>query len=263
MATMPPKQDVLVNERFTLNRTTSIFYQHTNQIDGPIASGTFFEIDGRIFLITAQHTFDDFDVSKIRVPQSPASDELIDLGTYDHLFPKEKEYDVCALEITDFLKKKQLRQGGWQFLSVSNVITAPGPHDDFLLFGYPYAIKNEGRTINTYHPLSAYASRRSHIPEEAKDLLPNNLDLFFEYGPIADALDGSEVETAALYGASGCSVWQVVKNPSLWMPPRVIGVQVAFFKNKYFRAVSWTVVARLLALADVQLGEKVQRALSV
>ena len=95
--------------------------------------------------------------------------------------------------------------------------------------------------------------RRIGAPKEVENLLPSNLDLFFEYGPVADALDGSEVQTPALHGASGCSVWQLQPHATMWWPPRVIGVQVAFFSKRYFRAISWRAVGHLLRLVDKEL----------
>jgi hypothetical protein len=253
----PSKPDVLTNENFTLFRTTPIFYEHDETVDGPIASATFFEIENRIFLITARHIFDDFRPERFLIPYAPRREKLIDLAEYEIIRPNQSEYDVCALEIVDYRKKTELRRNGWQFLSLAN-ITTPSADGLFLLFGYPYAIRNEGRVLETYNPLSAYA-RRLSAPPEASDRLPGNLDLFFEYGPIGGAPDGSDVKAPDLPGASGCSIWSLPSNSTLWMPPRVVGVQVSFFRNKYFRAIDWRVVAKLLGMADPQLEASIQR----
>ena len=82
MAAMPPKDFVLANENFTLFRTTPIFYQHSDLVDGPIASGTYFAIRKRVFLITAGHTITEykFEPKHFLVPDRPKSSDFTDLG---------------------------------------------------------------------------------------------------------------------------------------------------------------------------------------
>lgn len=257
MATMPPKEFVLANENFTLHRTTPIFYQHPNMVDGPIASGTYFAIRKRVFLITAGHTITEFkfEPKNFLVPVRTKSSEFTYLGNCTLLIPDDDSYDVCALELLDNDKKWLLASGGWQFLSLGNVLNLARAKD-FLLFGFPYAIKDQNKIIKAYHPISAYADRIK-APADYPKPLKGDLDLFFEYGPISDDLGGEEVNPPPLSGASGASLWALPTSRTVWMPPRVVGVQTSFFKDKYFRGIDWRVVAKLLSLADKELEGKI------
>ncbi|MGH6780164.1 MAG: hypothetical protein ACRECL_19485 [Bradyrhizobium sp.] len=257
IATMPPRDFVLANENFTLHRTTPIFYQHSNMIDGPIASGTYFAIRKRAFLITAGHTITEFklEAKNFLVPFRPKSSEYTDLGNCNLLIPDDDSYDVCALELLDNDKKQLLATGGWQFLSLKNVLD-PARAKDFLLFGFPYAIKDQNKIIKAYHPMSAYADR-TKAPGDYPKPLKRDLDLFFEYGPVSDNLAGEEVNPPPLSGASGASIWSLPTSRTVWMPPRVVGVQTSFFKDKYFRGIDWRVVAKLLSLADKELEDEI------
>jgi hypothetical protein len=262
LATLPPKQDILQYELFTLFRTTPLFYDDGQRKDGPIGSATFFEILGRMFLITANHVFEDIHPSVIRIPRKPKSTELVDLGEYDLLSPSDPRYDICALEITDRVKARELKRAGWDPLTLSNVM-APSPNGTFLLFGFPYAIKDTGKVLQTYNGLSAYANRIQSRPPEADNLLTDDLDLFFEYGAIGDAHDGTEVATPKLEGASGCSVWEVQPYSSFFVFPRVVGVQIRARQGKYFRALAWKAVGHLLGQVDPQIGRAVSDALKL
>jgi hypothetical protein len=62
-----------------------------------------------------------------------------------------------------------------------------------------------------------------------------------------------EINPPPLSGASGSSIWALPSSLAVWMPPRVVGVQTSFFKDRYFRGIDWRVVARLLSLADKEL----------
>ncbi|WP_424632178.1 hypothetical protein [Bradyrhizobium sp. SYSU BS000235] len=257
MATLREKQDILVYERFMTFRTPPVFYQHPEQIDGPIASGTFFRVEQRMFFITALHTITEFGYKpeQFLIPNKPYSDDFISLGNCALIKPSEYKYDACVLEILDLDAKQKIASGGWQFLSLDNVLD-PDKAIDFVLFGFPYAIKNEGKVSKLYKSICAYADRKA-APDDYPDRLPGGTDLFFEYGTIADDHEGNEVEAPKLPGASGGSVWALPPRSPVWMPPRVVGVQTSYLKGNYFRAVDWRVVAKILALTDAALANEI------
>lgn len=100
-------------------------------------------------------------------------------------------------------------------------------------------------------------------PKEARNVNPET-DLFFEYGVTAVAGD-CEVEAPELHGTSGGSVWEHVSlDGGLWAPEKVlkvVGVQGARLKGKYFRAVSWGAVASILGQMDADLKDAVMQVL--
>jgi hypothetical protein len=113
---------------------------------------------------------------------------------------------------------------------------------------------------------SVYSSNRIiEPPEEAENVNPD-VDLFFEYGRTAIA-DEREIDAPELKGTSGGSVWEYVDlDGGLWAPEKVVkvvGVQSARLRGKYFRAVSWAVIASILGQMDPDLKEAVMQILVV
>src|SRR3954467_3758402 len=82
MARLRSRQDILTYEQFMAYRTAPIFYQHPTIVDGPIASGTFFRVEQRMFFITALHTIAEFGFlpEHFLIPEKLHSDDLIGLG---------------------------------------------------------------------------------------------------------------------------------------------------------------------------------------
>jgi hypothetical protein len=86
----------------------------------------------------------------------------------------------------------------------------------------------------------------------------HQLDLFFEYTGRASTIDGKTVTTPHLGGTSGASVWECreLTGGGIWTPERalkIVGVQSAFVRGRYFRAKSWEAVLQLLRQADPAL----------
>jgi hypothetical protein len=112
-----------------------IFYQHPDVIDGPIASGTYFAIRKRVFLITAGHTITEFkfEPKNFLVPDRPKSSEFTDLGNCTLLMPDDDGYDVCALAFSPWLRwgDGEEPEGGdhfrtwYQHRSVHRPVTVP------------------------------------------------------------------------------------------------------------------------------------------
>jgi hypothetical protein len=120
-----------------------------------------------------------------------------------------------------------------------------------------------GQVLETYDGLSAYANRIQSRPPDADDLQTDDLDLFFEYAAIGDAHDGREVATPKLGGTSGCSVWELQPHSSLFVFPRVVGVQIRERQGKYFRAIAWKAVGQMLGRVDKQMEREVDNALEL
>jgi hypothetical protein len=226
-----------------------------------VGTGTLFRIGARHFIITARHIFDAYAPEKVAY-QARRDDttSLATIGLAKVVKPDTEALDVAVIELLEDATKDRL-SAGWEFLTLDNV--APASADGvFALMGYPeFTCRSE---LWTPPKGIVYSSNRIiDPPKEAKNVNPD-VDLFFEYGWTAVA-DDKEIDAPELNGTSGGSVWEYVDlDGGLWAPEKVakvVGVQSARLRGKYFRAVSWGVVARILNQMGPDLKEAVMQIL--
>lgn len=253
-------------ERFALNVTIPILIDIGGRT-ALLATGTLFEIDGRVFIITARHIFDDIpDLTKLAYPDSPIKGGLHTLGSFEIFKPKEEHIDVAAVELRTPKTLNNLC-AAWQLLTLNNVAAPSSDLSDgaFFLSGYPASLTKEAEGWLKGTFATAYTQRLPDVPKEAAAPVFENLDLFFEYGHDAISITGKPVATPELPGVSGASVWEL-KPPSegMWTPEkltRVVGIQSAYVHSKYFRAKNWLAVAQVLELVDARLAIAVRKRL--
>jgi hypothetical protein len=224
-----------------------------------VGTGTLFRIADRHFIITARHIFDKYAPEKIRYPaRRDYATSLATIGLARVVKPDTEAFDVAVIELLEEAAKDRL-SAGWEFLTLDNV--APASTDGvFALMGYPeFTCRSE---LWTPPKGIVYSSDRIiDPPKEAKNVNPD-VDLFFEYGRTAVA-DDKEIDAPELPGTSGCSVWEYVDlDGGFWASEKVtkvVGVQSAWLRGKYFRAVSWGVVASILSRMDPDLKDAVMQ----
>ena len=254
-------------ERFALNVTVPIFLE-VGDSGGLLATGTLFKVDGRAFLITARHVFDDLpDLTRLAFPENPVRGGLFTFGSFTVLKPREKYIDVAAVELTSGDTIARL-EAGWQFLSLDNVaapseVTADGA---FFVAGYPASLTTTESGWTKGRLATAYTQRLPVIPSEAAAPVVPELDLFFDYGHDAVSVAGEPVRTPQLPGVSGASIWELRPVSGLWTPEaatRVVGIQSAYIHSKYIRAKNWWAVAKVLEQTDQTLASAVRAKLSI
>jgi hypothetical protein len=226
-----------------------------------VATGTLFRISDRHFIITARHIFDDLDPQCIAYPEHPDKTVRWTIGMSRLVKPDTDQIDVAIIELLENATTKRLISG-WQFLTLNNV--APATDDGtFALMGYPSEFSTPRAEWKPTGGI-VYVSNRMGAPSTAPDLNPA-IDLFFEYGPTALKQGQEEVNPPDLSGTSGGSVWEYVDlEGGLWAPAKVlkvVGVQSAQLKKKYFRAVGWGAVASIFGQMDEDLRIAIQQAL--
>lgn len=253
-------------ERFTLHVTLPILLEMGDS-GGLLATGTLFKVDGRSFLITARHIFEDLpDLTKLAYPENHIRGGLFTFGSFTVLKPNEEHIDVAAIEITSAETVARL-EANWQFLSLQNVSAASSDTGDgaFFVSGYPISLTQTEGGWTKGKLVTAYTQRLPSPPVETKAPVFSDLDLFFDYGREATSVSGETMRTPELPGVSGASVWELRPVPGVWTPEaatRVVGIQSAFFHSKYIRAKSWWAVAKVLGEADQSLAAAVKERLS-
>lgn len=242
-------------EQFAAKVTIPVLYDHPKALD-QIGTGTLFEIDHRIFLVTAAHLFKDADPSNFSIP-NPLTTKLTTLGPYNIFRAKEENVDIAVLEL---LQESVIAhaKAGWCVLTLNN--TGHASQDGlFALSGYPgERAKREGERIGG-SLLTTYSNRILEIPEGARPPVHPRLDLFFYYDLEVTKSNGATIKAPHLGGTSGAPIWEY-REPAktwVWTPEqclKFVGVQSAFLEGRYFRAKSWAAVLEILRQADESLA---------
>lgn len=253
-------------ERFTLNVTVPIFVEAGNS-GWLLATGTLFKVDGRSFLITARHVFDNLpDLTRLAYPENPIRGGLFTFGDFNVLKPNEEHIDVAAVELKSADTIARL-EANWQFLSLQNVAAPSAVTGDgaFFVSGYPGSLTKTEFGWTKGKLATAYTQRLPMPPAEARPPVLPGLDLFFDYGYEATSVSGEAIRTPELPGVSGASIWELRPVSGIWTPEaatRVVGIQSAYIHSKYIRAKNWWAVAKILEQADQALAAAVREKLS-
>lgn len=253
-------------ERFALHVTVPIFLE-VGDSGGLLATGTLFKIDGRSFLITARHIFDEVpDLTMLAYPENPLRGGLYTLGSFTVLKPNEAYIDVAAVELKSPETIENL-ETNWQFLSLANVAAPSQVAGDgaFFVSGYPESLTKKDAGWTKGRLVTAYTQRLPSVPAEAKEPVVPQLDLFFEYSREATSVSGEPIQTPELPGVSGASIWELRPVPGVWAPEsatRIVGIQSSYVHSKYIRGKSWWAVAKVLEQADTGLAEAVRAKLN-
>jgi hypothetical protein len=247
-------------KQFAVGAAVPLLYDAPEGVD-QVGTGTLLTLDGRYFIVTAAHIFNECDPGRFAIPNGQANAELHTFGpcklyrANETEIENEAEIDIAILELLDQSTIESAKEG-WHILTLENIGT-PSAEGVFVLCGYPS--QRAWRTNNVIggRPITI-VTERIPSPSTAKAPVHPVLDLFFHYGLDAPDIDGETVTIVHLGGVSGASVWEYRKpsHGSLWFPGqtlRVVGVQSAFLYEKYFRAKSWDMVLQMLKQVDPAL----------
>lgn len=236
-------------ERFLIASTVPLVYQKDDVL-GVLGTGTFFEQDGRHYLVTAGHVFRGIDPLDLGVPEMAGKNACVwNFGDAQIHHPRDTdEYDVAVVELQDqdFIA---LAHAGWLFLNSSNVTSIATPSDQYLVAGYPNeTVQNVSGVLTPSSLLQLYTG--PYDGEENSDR--GEHDLLLRYSREAGNTYGVSKATPDLGGVSGASVYAVLPCiENVWAPEnilRVVGIQVSFMHSRYVRAKSWALVSHIISL---------------
>jgi len=211
----------------------------------PFGTGILFEVEGRRFLVTANHHFEDIQVEHLAVPLGRYAAPMKTLGNLILARPdKMSGPDVAVLELQDPEMAAEIAKH-WRFLSAEHIgaVTRGATH---VVLGYPSALGRRDEAAVHQHPLAIYSTLIDPPPpQELKDPLTEH-DLFFQLERQGVLLDGAVQETPKLQGASGAPIFEIGPAPEgVWAPEKVlrfVGVQRSALQGKWFRATGAAVV---------------------
>jgi len=249
-----------VVEQFMRSVTIPILYAHKDATYS-VAGGTLFTINGRYFVVTVRHLFDDLQPEHLAYPENRVKAQISTLGVSTIYKLATPEVDVAVVELRDEVTIKNLK-AGWQFLTLDSV-APPSKNGLFALMGYPSKMSPQKGEWVVASGVVVY-SLRMEAPEDVTDA-NHETDLFFQYGKTLFRDGTDEIDAPELQGTSGSSVWELVDNPGgLWVPGKmvkVVGVQSAYKRGSYFRVVSWGSVAHLFRQIDAELADAMMKVL--
>ena len=260
--TVPTKEESDAITAFALSVTVPIF-RETHDGAELLASGTLFEVAGLKFVITARHIFDVVsDPKKLAYAESRSKGDMHTFGNFQIGKPTEKHFDVAVMALQSNETISKLK-AGWRFLSLENVSVPSSSASDgsILLAGYPCARTQKSDRWLRGSFLAVYTQRFLKPPSEAEEPINPGLDLFFDYAREATSITGTPVATPELEGCSGASVWEYRRSSSpIWTAEsavRVVAVQSAYVHSKYFRAINWLAVAKVLEMIDPKIATEI------
>ena len=253
------KSKVQAIENFIVNSTLPIL-RSTGADTVPWGAGTVFQIDARLFVVTARHVIDDAGGPQDIAFPTKGRKDLHPFGKVSTLLRQQDGVDVAVLEILDSEIKALLR-GSWNALTPPNV-WSESPRDDVgILGGYPVELHHRRGDMIYQSALVVTADRLRTVPR-VQSLFPD-YDQFFLYGQEGELPDGSTGQLPRLRGASGSSIGafdseadRQLNHGSLWTAEgtvKIIGVQVSSsLEKKWFRGASWVAVHELFESAQIR-----------
>jgi hypothetical protein len=230
-----------------------------NRENGPVVlgTGTLFEVETKIFLVTAKHIFDDEDCTKVAIPASPTDRTIAYLNDHKLHLPGDgnvRELDICAIELKHAPLVEYVRTH-WTCLTLDDT-TTPASEGRFIVCGYPVALSSHraaGRDIDVVTKILAFYTNRIPPPPNADPPVDDGIDIFLRHDFINRRIDGQQTPSPRFHGVSGASIWQTLpKSGGFWTPRstlKVAGIQNANRYGEYLRATSWDTVGVLLRQA--------------
>ncbi|MER9732772.1 hypothetical protein [Mesorhizobium sp. M0217] len=228
-------------ERFAATATVPILHEYMPDEVDQIGTGTLFNCDGRLMLVTAGHIFDEIKPEDLVLP-SRGTAALHGIGPYFLHRPDNRDIDIAIVELRHQPSIDRARSS-WKILEFGNTATA-SEEGWFVLTGYPSIKSKRVGGLLGSSLLSLHSRRLTEVPPEAEQPVHPDLDLFFEFAKEAENLDGTTGDVPHLGGCSGGPIWEYLEPQGMgfWTPEqclRLVGVQSAFNPSAgYFRAKS-------------------------
>lgn len=245
-------------QRFAAALTIPILSEVRPDVVDQIGTGTLFDHEGRLLLITARHLFDDYAPENLVIPSKNAT-ALHGIGPYQLYRASVSDIDLAIIELKHEPTIARAR-ASWSVLTLDNIGVASSA-GNFVLAGYPSEKNTRVGGMLGGTLLSLFTTRLEEVPTDAQQPVAADLDLFFHYGPTGETVAGETQNIPALPGCSGASIWEytVPQGVTFWTPDqclKIIGVQSSYKPSSgYFRAKSWAYVRYMLDQLDLQIAE--------
>lgn len=242
-------------EDFGFRSSVPIFKATAGDDADHLATGTFINCQGRLFLLTARHILDDCNPADLAIARSPKGSILQTLGISNLFRPVDDprvDVDILCIEIKEPEVQTIVAQG-WRAVDIS-IGKDPELDKDVLLVGYPSATLTKDGMRLSGRPTSYRTSVMATAPQSAKQPVSAELDLFMVLDREGESFSGERFLSPAIGGMSGCAIWQFteVQNTELWTPDRalrLVGIQASALAGQFFRGKQWRYIAHVITQA--------------
>jgi hypothetical protein len=230
-----------------------------------LATANFFEAAGRCFLVTASHSFEDFDPERMGILVKQANDRrcYMTLNGCRRYYWEDEDLDVTVVEVQDPDLAAALRRT-YQSLGPEAVARHGERFSQYIIAGFP----RSGALCGPGH-IEPRAMKLTTTPFEGMHPEGFRFDREFllTFAESGRTPNGTLKPSQPLQGLSGAAVWGVATPGSgcVWTPRsavRVVGIQHAYKKTAYIRCHRWWLVARMLEQMDSTIGAEFMAALS-
>lgn len=268
----------LVLRRLAKTCVPLLFYSTKDQTLGIAGTGSLFDLDDRIFLITAAHVLDDYKIEDIGVPVLDKNNMALvqdDVGGKSYILEGREiialgsgnvrlhgKIDIALIEIEDCEVILKLK-GTYELLSY-DCFEYIKRKESIIIAGFPIALveKKAGRMI----PKILYCETEIIPPppqEECADTI-EPYHFFMGYDEIEE-INGDSVDPLDLKGISGGAIWQInprVPRNRLWTAARTmkfIGVERSARKGKFIRGTHLLALVVMFEQFDQKIASKIKR----
>lgn len=168
-------------------------------------TGTFIEYDGRVYLLTAWHTFDGVPAEQIRVPDNPYGPGLIELWPFEPLESDDGDDDIIALRLSEECAS---RVGmGWTVIPIADCGDVDHDKDHAVaVAGYPskWGVREGERIGGTF--VVSYTEFSPDVPADARAPLRPEFDMFLHFSSTGTRSDNVVMESPRMGGVSGAPI---------------------------------------------------------
>lgn len=238
-------------ERFAGRLTVPVLHECRPEVVDQVGTGTLFDVEGRLILITAGHIFDQINAEDLVIPSTMTRD-LHGIGPYRLYRADHEDIDIAIVELRHPPSIERARRG-WRVLSLENV-TEPSNEGRFILTGYPTERLTRVGGLLGGSLLTLHTERLAEPPEGVQISAATDVDLFLRYDQTGYTIDGNVAAVPKLPGCSGAPVWEYREPDDMvfWNADsclKVVGVQSSYMDRKgFFRAKRWKYVRTMIEM---------------
>jgi hypothetical protein len=234
--------------------TTPIYEQRA----GTSGTGSIFNFNGRHFLISASHVFDEFDKYPefVGIPTGRRGEPIYNFGQCDFFRinndTDRNKYDTIIIEIPQELAGKIA--GAYSILNIDNIAYNFKNRFDLVVVGYPFI-----NSIDIIEENGVYADpfrlttflKESSGKEDA--IFDPKVHMLLDYEEVSK----EQAAPQELRGLSGSPIW--CYNPDsegVWSPEKnlkTVGIVLAVKESLYIRGISWFYVTEMFKEIDADI----------
>ena len=223
-----------------------------------LGTANLFRVLGRTFLVTANHSFNNFEPESVGIPVALSDGQRI-CATLDncrrYYWPDER-LDVAIVEVLNPSLLASIDRTGYIYLGPEDVAPYQAGFEQYVLVGFPSAVAIVKG--NNLWPRAVKITTSVFLGTPPENFSARD-EFLLVHELAGETKTGETVESFRLNGVSGAAVWGIKASPTcgVWQPNqhiRLVGVQTACLHGTYIRGQQWWLAARMFQKISPELG---------